>query len=201
MHTTTQRYERAARRRGHRHIAGADEVGRGAWAGPIIAAAVILPERHGIRGITDSKILTRSARERLYDMIIHEAIAWSVAELSNTSIDHVGMGPANREVLVRAITQLRPVPDYVLIDAYVLPLPMMSKSIIRGDAHSESIAAASIVAKVTRDRIMTRYHATFPEYGFDRSKGYGTATHRAALETYGCTTIHRRSFMPMKNMA
>lgn len=201
MITTNRRHEHAARKRGYRNIAGADEVGRGAWAGPIIAAAVILPDRHGIRGITDSKMLTVSARERLYDLIVHEAIAWSVAELSNTSIDHVGMGSANREVLIRAITQLRPLPDYVLIDAYTLPLPMMSKSIIRGDAHSESIAAASIVAKVTRDRIMTRYHATFPEYGFDRGKGYGTPTHREALETYGCTTIHRRSFMPMKNMA
>jgi ribonuclease HII len=189
------RYERTLRAQGFGRIAGADEAGRGALAGPLVAAAVILPAGFDLEGIADSKLLTPNARARAFDRIVRDAMCWSVCRAMPSRIDHRGLHRSNLWLLRRAIVRLELAPDYVLTDGFaVRKLPVPSLSIKKGDLVTASVAAASIVAKVTRDRMMDRYHRRFPEYGFDHHRGYGTRQHREAIDRLGLTPIHRRSF-------
>jgi ribonuclease HII len=189
------RYERTLRAQGFGRIAGADEAGRGALAGPLVAAAVILPAGFDLEGIADSKLLTPNARARAFDRIVRDAVCWSVCRAMPSRIDHRGLHRSNLWLLRRAIVRLELAPDYVLTDGFaVRKLPVPSLSIKKGDLVTASVAAASIVAKVTRDRMMDRYHRRFPEYGFDHHRGYGTRQHRDAIDRLGLTPIHRRSF-------
>lgn len=189
--------ENALRRYGFVCVAGVDEVGRGCLAGPVMAGAVILdPERH-IPGLADSKALTDKARERLYDVIVGKARAWAVAAVDPAEIDTINIHRATLEAMRRAVLSLAPLPDVVLVDAFRIPALMMAqRGVIKGDRQCAAIAAASIVAKVTRDRLMDRLHADDPRYGFDRHKGYATADHLSAMSRYGYSPIHRRSFRP-----
>ena len=189
------RYERRLRARGFRLIAGVDEAGRGALAGPLVAAAVILPEGFDLDGINDSKVLTALQRERAFVRIRSEAVAVSVCRVMPSRIDHRGLHRSNLFLLRRVFRELPVPPDFVLSDGFPLRgLRVPHLSIKKGDEVTASVAAASIVAKVTRDRIMERYHRRFPQYGFDTNRGYGTAAHWQALERWGPTPIHRRSF-------
>jgi ribonuclease HII len=189
------RYERTLRAQGFGRIAGADEAGRGALAGPLVAAAVILPPGFDLVGIADSKLLPPIARARAFERIVRDAMCWSVCRAMPSRIDHRGLHRSNIWLLRRAIVRLELAPDYVLTDGFpVRKLPVPSLSIKKGDLVTASVAAASIVAKVTRDRMMDRYHRRFPEYGFDHHRGYGTPQHRDAIDRLGLTPIHRRSF-------
>jgi ribonuclease HII len=189
------RYERRLRARGFRLIAGADEAGRGALAGPLVAAAVILPDGFDLDGINDSKQLTKLQRERACERIRSEAVAVSVCRVMPSRIDHRGLHRSNLFLLRRVFRELPVAPDFILSDGFPLRgIRLPHLSIKKGDAVTASVAAASIVAKVTRDRIMDRYHRRFPEYGFATNRGYGTTAHWQALERLGPTPIHRRSF-------
>jgi ribonuclease HII len=189
------RYERGLREQGFRRIAGVDEAGRGALAGPMLAAAVILPEDFDLDGIADSKVLTAKAREGAFARIVEGAVCVSVCRAMPSRIDRRGLHRSNLWLLRRAVTTLAVEPDYVLTDGFPIPrLAIPRLSIKKGDAVTASVAAASIVAKVTRDRMMDRYHRRFPEYGFDHHRGYGTSEHFAALERLGPSPIHRLSF-------
>ena len=189
------RYERGLREQGFSRVAGVDEAGRGALAGPLVAAAVILPEGFDLDGIADSKVLTANARDEGYERIVRDAIAWTVCRCTPTRIDRRGLHKMNLWLLRRCVTTLPVEPDYVLTDGFaVRRLPMPNLSIKKGDAVTASVAAASIVAKVTRDRMMDRYHRRFPAYGFDRNRGYGTKEHRDAIREHGPSPIHRFSF-------
>jgi ribonuclease HII len=194
---------------GYRHIAGLDEAGRGSWAGPVVAGAVILPidrpdlsqELEGGCRIRDSKQLTPRQRERLYGIIESAALAMRVGIVPPEKIDELGIVPATRQAMSLAIAQLNPLPDFLLVDYLSLPeLSIPQKGITHGDALSLSIAAASIVAKVTRDRLMVKLDARYPGYGFARHKGYGTPQHRESLIRLGPSPIHRLSFAPMRLM-
>jgi ribonuclease HII len=189
--------ENALRRWGFSRIAGCDEVGRGCLAGPVVAAAVVLdPGRH-IPGIFDSKMITAAERERLYGVITARALAWSVAAAPPTEIDAINIHRASLEAMRRAVMMLAPLPDLVLVDAFRIPnLLMAQRGVLHGDRRCTAIAAASIVAKVTRDREMLTHHAADPRYGYDRHKGYATADHLAAVARHGYSTLHRRSFRP-----
>ncbi|MGE3276073.1 MAG: ribonuclease HII [Vicinamibacterales bacterium] len=189
--------ENALRRYGFTRVAGVDEVGRGCLAGPVMAGAVILdPARH-IAGLADSKALTRLARERLYDTITARAAAWAVVAVEPEEIDRINIHQATLRAMQRAVLALAPLPDAVLVDAFRVPdLPMAQRAVVGGDRQAAAIAAASIVAKVTRDRLMARLHADDPRYGFDRHKGYATAEHLAAVARHGYSGAHRRSFRP-----
>jgi ribonuclease HII len=195
MSVDLARYERGLREQGFRLIAGADEAGRGALAGPLVAAAVILPDGFDLEGVNDSKLLTAAQREEAYARIVRDAVAWAVCRSTPTRIDHRGLQRTNVWLLRRCVTRLAVQPDYVLTDGFpVRRLPVPNLSIKKGDAVTASVAAASIVAKVTRDKIMDRYHRRFPAYGFDHNRGYGTKGHRDALLRYGPSPIHRYSF-------
>ena len=187
--------ENSLRRYGFVHIAGVDEVGRGCLAGPVMAGAVILdPERH-IPGLADSKLLTAAARERLYGEIARRSLAWTVVSIEPDEIDRINIHQATLRAMQRAVLSLSPLPDLVLVDAFKIPeVPMAQRSVIGGDRRSAAIAAASIMAKVTRDRLMESLHATDPRYGFDRHKGYATAHHLEAVAKFGYSVQHRRSF-------
>lgn len=192
------KYESKLIAQGFNLVAGVDEVGRGALAGPIVAAAVILPHGCRLRGVRDSKTLTPERREKLYGDITAEAVAWNVARVENTDIDSFGIQWANMKVLELAVRGLNPAPDYVLSDAFTIrTLEIPHVAIIKGDASSLSIAAASIVAKVTRDRLMCDLHDEYPQYGFATHKGYGTPLHLTTLGQYGPTDLHRRCFSPV----
>ena len=195
-------YEYAARDEGARMVAGVDEAGRGPLAGPVVTAAVILPFGLFLPGLNDSKKVSAKKRELLYDEIMEKVVAVHVSIVDAATIDRVNIYQATMNGMYEAILSLEPKPDKVLIDAVELAkLPMPSLSIIKGDAKSASIAAASILAKVTRDRLMMQYDAEYPQYGFSQHKGYGTAQHIAALRKYGPCPIHRRSFEPVRSMA
>lgn len=200
------REEMALYAEGYRHIAGLDEAGRGSWAGPVVASAVILPiDRLGVsqqlEGIRDSKQLTPRQRERLYEIIESIALAMGVGVVPPNQIDELGIVPATRQAMGLAIAQLDPPPDFLLIDFLNLPgLSIPQKSIASGDALSLSIAAASIVAKVSRDRMMVNLDAQYPGYGFARHKGYGTRQHRESLTRLGPSPVHRLSYAPMRLM-
>jgi ribonuclease HII len=189
--------ENALRRVGFVHVGGVDEVGRGCLAGPVVAAAVVLhPDRH-IPGICDSKLVAPPERERLCERILRHAIAWAVAEADPAEIDLINIHQASLRAMQRAILALSPLPDIVLVDAFRVPdVPMAQRGVIHGDRRCSAIAAASIVAKVTRDRQMLELHRRDPRYGFDRHKGYATADHLEAVARHGYSAVHRRSFRP-----
>jgi ribonuclease HII len=189
--------ENALRRVGFAHVAGVDEVGRGCLAGPVVAAAVVLhPGRH-IAGVSDSKVVPAAERERLHDRILRHAVAWAVASADPGEIDRINIHQASLRAMQRAILALAPLPDIVLVDAFRVPdLPMAQRGVLHGDRRCSAIAAASIVAKVTRDRLMLELHGRDPRYGFDRHKGYATADHLDAVARFGYSEVHRRSFRP-----
>jgi len=179
-------------------VAGADEAGRGPLAGPVVAAAVILDDLNPIVGLADSKKLSPARRERLFDEIRAKALCCSVAEASVEEIDRLNILQATMLAMRRAVEGLRLAPAKVLVDGNRLPpLPMLAEAIVKGDSKVAAISAASILAKVTRDRWCDRYHTEFPAYGFDGHKGYGTAEHLAALRQHGPCPQHRRSFAPV----
>ena len=189
--------ENALRRVGFMNVAGVDEVGRGCLAGPVVAAAVVLhPDRH-IPWVSDSKAVPAPERERLHDRIVRHAVAWAVASADPTEIDLINIHQASLRAMPRAILSLAPLPDIVLVDAFRVPeLPMAQRGVRHGDRRCSAIAAASIVAKVTRDRLMLELHGRDPRYGFDRHKGYATADHLDAVARFGYSDVHRRSFRP-----
>ena len=190
------RYERAAQQAGYGLVAGTDEAGRGPLAGPVVAAAVILPEKENYLGLNDSKKVTEKNRERLYEQITATAISWAVGIVSPQRIDTINILRATYEAMEEAVGKLTPGPEYLLVDALTLPhCPLPQEGIIHGDAKSLSIAAASIIAKVTRDRLMKTYDEIYPGYGFARHKGYGSPEHLRALEEQGPCPIHRRTFL------
>jgi ribonuclease HII len=187
--------ETRLRAAGFRHVAGVDEVGRGALAGPLVAAAVILPEDAELPGLRDSKLCTRLQRERLARAIEEVAIAMSVVRVRPDRIDRVGLQRCNLQALRRALKGLSVTPDYVLLDAFRMKrLRWPGLAVKKADVVSKNVAAASIVAKVHRDAAMRRYHRKHPEYGFSSNVGYGTAEHWAALKVHGPSPIHRLSF-------
>ena len=189
--------ENALRRVGFMYVAGVDEVGRGCLAGPVVAAAVVLhPDRH-IPGVCDSKLVPAAERERLYERILACAVTWAVAEADPAEIDRINIHQASLRAMQRAILALAPLPDVVLVDAFRVPdLPMAQRGVPHGDRRCSAIAAASIVAKVTRDRQMLELHGRDSRYGFDRHKGYATADHLDAVARFGYSEMHRRSFRP-----
>ena len=189
--------ENTLRRVGFVHVAGVDEVGRGCLAGPVVAAAVVLhPEKH-IPGVCDSKLVPAAERERIYERIMRDAVTWAVAAAEPTEIDLINIHQASLRAMQRAVLALIPLPDIVLVDAFRIPeLPMAQRGVLHGDRRCSAIAAASIVAKVTRDRQMLDLHSRDPRYGFDRHKGYATADHLDAVARFGYSEAHRRSFRP-----
>jgi ribonuclease HII len=189
--------ENSFRRMGFNHVAGVDEVGRGCLAGPVVAAAVVLnPDRYVPR-VCDSKTVTALERERLYLSITRAAVAWGVAAAQPEEIDTINIHQASLRAMQRAVLMLAPSPDCVLVDAFRIPdLLMAQRAVIHGDSRCTAIAAASIVAKVTRDRQMLELHGRDPRYGFDRHKGYATADHLEAVARFGYSEAHRRSFRP-----
>ena len=190
--------ENALRRYGFVSVAGVDEVGRGCLAGPVMAGAVILDPDRRIDGLADSKALTAAQRERLHEEITSTAIAWTVVAVSPGEIDRINIHQATLQAMRRAVLALAPLPDAVLVDAFRIPsLPMAQRGVLGGDRRCSAIAAASIVAKVTRDRLMQELHSADPRYGFDRHKGYATADHLTAVARFGYSPQHRRSFRPV----
>lgn len=187
--------ERALWRKGYIHIAGIDEAGRGPLAGPVVAAAVVFPIRGYVSGVKDSKRVSARNRERLHDEILREALSVGIGVIDEKEIDRINILRATQKAMYKAIERLSVSPQCVLVDGRELPdCPYVQKAIVGGDGRCFSIAAASIVAKVTRDRIMIDYDRQFPQYGFAQHKGYATSGHRAALEKYGPCDIHRTSF-------
>jgi ribonuclease HII len=189
--------ENSFRRMGFNHVAGVDEVGRGCLAGPVVAAAVVLnPDRYVPR-VCDSKTVTALERERLYLSITRAAVAWGVAAAQPEEIDSINIHQASLRAMQRAVLMLAPSPDCVLVDAFRIPdLLMAQRAVIHGDSRCTAIAAASIVAKVTRDRMMQELHTRDPRYGFDKHKGYATREHLDAVARFGYSDVHRRSFRP-----
>ena len=193
-------YEKELYTQGIQLIAGVDEVGRGPLAGPVVAAAVILPKACKIPGLNDSKKIPKSKHKEIYEAVLQNAIAIGIGVKDNHVIDQVNIYEATKLAMMEAIGQLEPQPKHLLIDAMRLDLPIPQTSIIKGDANSLSIAAASIVAKVTRDQMMEEFDCEYPGYDFTQNAGYGTANHLAGLHKLGVTPIHRRSFEPVKSM-
>ena len=185
--------------RGFNFIAGVDEAGRGSLVGPMTVAAVILPKNLYLKKLNDSKKISAHIREVLYEQIISEAVSYSVVEVSAEEIDELNIYQATLRGMERAINSLERPADFVLTDAMKLNLEN-SQSIVHGDALSASIAAASIIAKVTRDRLTDEWHKKYPEYGFDHNRGYGTKEHIAAIKKFGFCPLHRKSFNPVKSM-
>jgi ribonuclease HII len=196
----TEEFEQEARRCGYRRIAGIDESGRGPLAGPVVAAAVILPVRCQLAGVDDSKQLPETDRERLFGVILKKAVGVGIGSADAFEIDSLNILEATRLAMRRAVQNLVPPADYLLIDAVTLPtVTVPVRPIIKGDQLSLSIAAASIIAKVTRDHLMAAYHEEFPQYKFLSHKGYGTAEHLQRLALYGPCAIHRRTFAPIRD--
>lgn len=195
------RYERAARKCGWQRIAGLDEVGRGSLFGQVVAAAVILDPKRRIVGLDDSKKLPAERREVLAKRICEHALAWAIAEVDSSRIDAWNIYQASRQAMSEALRQLKISPDYLLLDAMQLDVLIEQKSLIHGDALSVSIAAASIIAKVERDRRMAEWDQVYPQYGLAQHKGYATPEHLAALRAHGPTPHHRFSFAPVRESA
>lgn len=194
------RFEESLKKDGFRIIAGTDEAGRGPLAGPVVAACVILPDDFRIPGINDSKMISEKKREELFIQIMNLAQV-GVGIIPEAIIDEINIYQASRLAMKTAFHRLPVQPEFLLIDGKMkLEVPCKSKSIVKGDRKSASIAAASIIAKVTRDRLMRRYHEQFPEYEFDRHKGYPTVLHRKLLKIHGPSPIHRESFGPVKDL-
>lgn len=192
-------YEKSYWEKGYGLIAGMDEVGRGPLAGPVVAACVILPSSCLIKGLNDSKKLSKKQLDKLYQDIMDKALAVGIGIQEPSVIDQVNIYEATKLAMLEALDNV-PKPDVLLIDAMELPVDLPQESIVKGDAKSQSIAAASIVAKVIRDQLMTIYDSVYPNYGFATNAGYGTKEHLLALETHGVTPIHRHSFEPVKSL-
>jgi ribonuclease HII len=189
--------ENAIRRMGFVYVAGVDEVGRGCLAGPVVAAAVVLDPVRYVPRIGDSKTVPEPERNRLYERITRTAIAWGVASATCDEIDTINIHQASLRAMQRAVLRMAPLPDFVIVDAFRIPdLPMAQRAVLHGDSRCTAIAAASIVAKVTRDRMMLELHAADPRYGFDRHKGYATRDHLQAVAQFGYSPAHRQSFRP-----
>lgn len=190
-------FENDARRLGFVHVAGVDEVGRGCLAGPVVAAAVILDPGRYVPGIADSKVLTPQDRERAYTRIATHAISWRASIIEPADIDRLNIHKASLHAMRLAVIALEPLPGFVLVDGFLIPdLVIAQRAVIGGDRRCTAIAAASIMAKVTRDRLMLRLHASDPRYGFDHHKGYATKEHLDAVARYGYSPVHRRTFRP-----
>lgn len=188
-------FEKQAHEQGFRVVAGTDEAGRGPLAGPVVAAAVIMPPDFDPEGVTDSKKLTPARRRKAYERIYASGAAVGLFIVDAAEIDRINILAASLLAMRMAVENLSPPPDHVFVDGpHRFPAKISQSPLISGDSRCLSIAAASIVAKVTRDRLMERYHMDWPQYGFDRHKGYGTADHRKALAEFGACPIHRRSF-------
>ena len=191
-------FEKKARAQGFQVIAGLDEAGRGPWAGPVVAAAVVLPKTRTLKGIADSKTLTAEQREKALSLIQKRALGIGVGIVEAEEIDRLNILQASLKAMELAVRDLPLPPDFLLIDGlHSLPLPLRQQAMPKGDGRCLSIAAASIVAKVTRDRLMVAYHEKYPEYNFPKHKGYGTREHLRALQQHGCCPIHRQSFRPI----
>ncbi len=184
--------------RGYRTVAGVDEVGRGALFGPVVAAAVVLCPDRPVRGLNDSKLLNAVRREVLAERIRERAAAWAVAAVDAATIDSINIYQASRLAMRVAVGRLDPRPDFLLVDAVAIDLPLPQRALIHGDARCHAIAAASIIAKVYRDACMRTWHEIFPEYGLSENKGYATPEHFRALERLGPTPLHRLSFEPVR---
>ncbi len=193
-------FESKAGKKGFSYIAGIDEAGRGPLAGPVVSAAIILPNSFHDSEITDSKKLTHKKRSYLYEKLYDHAVSIGIGIIDNIEIDRINILNASLLSMAIAVKNLRPQPDYLLIDGkFRIPIDYLTQeTVIRGDSLSISIAAASIIAKVTRDRLMERYHQDYPQFGFSRHKGYPTKAHKEAIRTFGCCPIHRRSFRGVK---
>ena len=194
------RYEKELYSQGFQVIAGIDEVGRGPLAGPVVAAAVILPPGCKIKGLNDSKKIPKKKHEEIFQAVKDNSLAIGIGIMVNHVIDQVNIYEATKLAMKEAVSQLDPQPEHLLIDAMKLDLQISQTSIIKGDANSLSIAAASIVAKVTRDKIMANYDQEFPGYDFAQNAGYGTTKHLEGIEKHGVTPIHRTSFEPIKTI-
>jgi ribonuclease HII len=196
----TLRYEKEAWQSGARLVCGVDEAGRGCLFGPVVAAAVILNPKDRIRGLRDSKLLPEGTRERLAEEIRKRAICWAFAAVDAAQIDLINILQASRLAMRNAVLQLQPEPDFLLVDAVRIDHDCGQRAIIHGDALSVSIAAASIIAKVERDRMIRELDATYPQYALASNKGYGTRAHRAALLEHGPTPLHRMTFAPLRSV-
>jgi ribonuclease HII len=192
------RYEREARQHGWQRIAGLDEAGRGSLFGPVVAAAVVLNPKRRIVGLDDSKKIPPERRGELAKRIREHALAWAVAEIEASRIDAWNIYQASRQAMVMAVSQLCPLPDFLLLDAIEIDLPIEQKPLIHGDARSVSIAAASILAKVERDRRMQEFDEMYPQYGLAQNKGYATPDHLEALRRCGPSPLHRFSYAPVR---
>jgi ribonuclease HII len=193
--TDTLFYESLVQKAGYHWIAGVDEAGRGPLAGPVVAAAVILPEGVVLEGVRDSKEMTKEAREQAFSLIHEKALAVGVGVVSAEDIDRINILQASLQAMKQAILSLDPRPEFCLVDGiHPVPVPIPYRCLKKGDRRSHSISAASVVAKVYRDRIMCSFHEQFPAYGFSENKGYGTARHLAALREQGACPIHRMTF-------
>lgn len=194
------KYEKELYKKGIKLIAGVDEVGRGPLVGPVVAAAVILPENYILEGLTDSKKLSEKKRDKYFDIIMKDAIAIGIGKISSEKIDEVNIYEASKLAMKEALRNLKVKPEHVLIDAMPLDLDVPSTSIIHGDALSLSIAAASVIAKVTRDKMMYELHKLHPEYHFDKHKGYPTKLHLECLEKYGPLENYRFTYKPVRDL-
>ena len=192
-----KQHEDELRKKGFKTICGIDEAGRGPLAGPVVVASVIMPEDSMIEGVNDSKKISEKKREKLYDQIIEEAIGYSISIIGQEEIDEINILNATKKGLTDSLKELKVKPDLIIVDAlaHIDTLGIPYESIIKGDAKCYSISAASILAKVTRDRIMREWAAIYPQYGFEQHKGYGTAKHISAIKEYGPCPIHRRTFI------
>ena len=194
------KYEKKLYKEGYKFIAGCDEVGRGPLVGPVVAAAVILPKNYKLEGLTDSKKLSEKKRNFFYDILIHDAISYGIGVVSAKEIDEINIYEASRKAMMIALDNLSVKPDFILTDAMPMPNLEKSMSIIHGDALSLSIAAASVIAKVTRDAMMYELDKKYPEYGFKDHKGYPTKKHLENLEKYGILDNYRLTYKPVKNI-
>ncbi len=202
MDIDPEAFEKKARKEGFSRIAGIDEAGRGPLAGPVVAAAVILAERAGLDHLDDSKKLSPGRREGLFKAIYEQAMSIGIGIVDPVEIDRINILQASLLSMQMAVDNLRPTPDYLLVDGtFHIRSPLPQQAVKHGDSRCESIAAASIVAKVTRDRLMALYDEEFPEFGFGMHKGYATQAHRAAIRTFGCCRIHRKTFRGVREYA
>ena len=192
-----KQYEYELRSKGYKYICGIDEAGRGPLAGPVVVASVIMPESSMIEGVNDSKKVSEKKREKLYDLILEEAISYGVGIVGQDEIDEINILNATKKGLTMSLKELTAQPDFIIVDALknIDTLGVKYDSIIKGDAKCYSIAAASIIAKVTRDRIMREWDKIYPQYGFSQHKGYGTAAHINAIKEYGTCDLHRKTFI------
>ena len=192
-----KQYENDLRNKGYKYICGIDEAGRGPLAGPVVVASVIMPANSIIEGVNDSKKVSEKKREKLYDLILEEAISYGVGIIGQDEIDEINILNATKKGLTMSLQELTPKPDLIIVDAltHIDTLGIPYESIIKGDAKCYSISAASIIAKVTRDRIMREWDKVYPQYGFAQHKGYGTSAHINAIKEFGPCPLHRRSFI------